>query len=731
MIAHRWALLAALLASTCTAAESSEVLQPPQRPKIGVALAGGSALGLAHVGVLRWLEEHRIPVDSIAGTSMGGLVGGLYATGHSVAEIEEFIRGIDWDFALAPGPSFRMLTYRRKEDFREYPSRFEFGYKKGLRIPAGLSAGHGVGLVLSRFTAPYGDLKSFDDLPTPFRCVATDLVTTREVVFDRGPLYNAMRATMSLPALFTPVEINNMVLVDGGLVNNLPVDVVRNMGADIVIAVTLEPPRDPKGDYSSSLLKVAGRSLSIMVTTNERRSLAQADLVIGPNLDGLSATDFTKAPPFYERGYAAAESRRLMLEKLALPEADYQRYLESRAARRRTELVKPQVVEIIARLDPERVAGLTRALTSTPDEPVDRDLLETSLTRLTGLGRYEAASYEFIRRPNQEGLLIQLTEKSHGPPFFRVAFTLDGNSSESLRFGIGGRLTFLDLGGPLSEWRTDLSIGTLNLLTTEYYYRIRASRFFIAPRASYEQQELPLYVQSRQVSAYTLRRAGGGIDFGYNFGRFKEVRAGFRAHFLDKAIDTGLDLLPDLSGPVQEFRVRWIHEGQDSPMVPTSGTRIVAEGFYGLRHPLTVRNYPGGELQLSHARPLQGRFSVLTGASGGVTQNQPGLRLRFPFGGPGQVSSLSPRELLGSRYYSGNAFLLTSLNSQSLSLFGKFYGAVGYELGRAWVPGIPATPRHSGTLGLLGETPFGLVFFGGAFGDQGDRKLFFRLGRAF
>lgn len=704
--------------------------QKTGRPKIGVALAGGAALGLAHVGVLRWLEEHRIPVDYIAGTSMGGLVGGLYATGRTAREMEDFVRDLDWDFIMASGPEFRQLTYRRKEDMREYPSRFEFGYKKGVKIPAGLSSGHGVGLALSRFTAPWGDLKDFDDLPTPFRCVATDLVAGKQVVFEEGPLYQALRATMSIPAVFTPVRMNGKVLVDGGAVNNLPVDVVRRMGADIVIAVTLESPPDPKEDYSS-LIKVAGRSLSVLIMTNELASLAKSDIPIAPDLKGLTGTDYSKAEEFYARGGKAAEEKRAILEKLSLSEAEYADYQAARRAKRRHETVKPQTVEIVGNLDPERVEMIKKTLGADRDHPVDLAVLEDSMTRLTGLGRYEAANYEFIHRPNEEGLLIQVKEKEYGPPFLRVAFTLDGNSGETLRFGIGGRLTFLDVGGPMSEWRSDFSLGTQNRLATEYYYRIRGGRYFVAPRLFYDEGALRFFSGGNELAEYSQSRGGGGIDLGYNFGRFTEIRFGYRSYKLKNSYQRGIPLLPDLEGRVGEFRMQWVHEGQNSPLIPTNGTRIASEIFYGTEHPDVSRNYPGAEGEISFARPLPRKFSYILGASGAATINEPGLSYRYTLGGPGAISSLSPRELFGNRYYRGSAFLLRSLNSDSLSLFGKFYGTVGYEMGRAWIPGTPATPRHSGSIGLSGETPFGVLFFGGAFGDQGDKKLFFRLGRIF
>lgn len=730
MSSYRRIIVGLLVVSSLQVAAQPVRESQSKRPRIGLALAGGGALGLAHIGVLKWLYEHQIPIDYIAGTSFGGLVGGLYATGHTPEEMEAFVKAIDWDFTLAPGPEFRQLIYRRKEDARDYPSRFEFGYKKGVKIPSGLSSGHGVGLVISRFAAPWPDLKSFDELPTPFRCIATDLISTKQIVFDQGPLFDALRATMSIPAVFTPVRQDGMVLVDGGIVNNLPVDVVRKMGAEIVIAVTLEPPADPKAKYDS-LLSVAGRSVSVLITTNERRSLALADVVIGPNSDGLTTTDYKKSAEFFTRGEKAAQDRRLILEKLSVGQAAWDDYVNRRRRLRRPEEVKPQVVEVVGDLPPERMESMKRGLQADPSKPLQQSAIEDALTRLTGLGRYEGAHYSFIKRPKEEGLLIEMKEKDHGPPFFRVAFTIDGNTGDTLRFGVSGRLTFMDFGGPLSEWRTDISAGEPNRVASEYYYRINGSRYFVAPYGSYEERPLRIFSQGQELASYSNRNGGGGVDLGYNFGRFKEVRFGYRIYHLENVIDTGLDFLPNFEGTVSELRARWVHEGQNSAMVPTSGSRASVEFFYGFQRPQVQGNYPGVDVTYSYARPVKGRVSLLSGAGAGVTKDSLGLAYRFQVGGPANVSSLSPYELIGSRYYRGGAFGLAALTNESIGLFGRFYGALGYELGRAWSPGGPATPRHSGTLGLMGETPFGLVFLGGAIGDQGDKKLFFRLGRIF
>src|ERR1700730_3509864 len=210
------------------------------RPRIGVALEGGGALGLAHVGVLQWFEEHHIPVDYVAGTSMGGLVGGFYATGMSPADLKKLIDGVDWNAILSDATPFEDLSFRRKEDQRAYPNAFILGLKNGLSLPAGLNAGHQIGLLIDRITLPYYKSESFATLPTPFRCVATDLVSGKQVVFEEGSLAEALRSTMSIPGAFAPEHDNDRVLVDGGLVNNLPTDVVKQMGADIVIAVHLD-----------------------------------------------------------------------------------------------------------------------------------------------------------------------------------------------------------------------------------------------------------------------------------------------------------------------------------------------------------------------------------------------------------------------------------------------------------------------------------------------------------
>ena len=259
------------------------VAHPAGRPTVGVAFGGGSARGIAHVGVIRWLEEHRIPIDAAAGTSMGGLIGGAYASGMEAAELKAFIMGLDWD-QLFGASSFAYKNIRRKADARAYPSRLEFGLKGGIVPPAALNNGESVELLLGRIAAPYWGIKDFDELPTPFRTVAVDLLSAQPVVMRSGSLADAMRATMSLPLIFPPIEVDGQILIDGATMNNVPADVVKAMGADKVVAISVGDLADREG-LSYTMFGVAGNTIDAMMRASTRRALASADVLVHVPLD--------------------------------------------------------------------------------------------------------------------------------------------------------------------------------------------------------------------------------------------------------------------------------------------------------------------------------------------------------------------------------------------------------------------------------------------------------------
>lgn len=719
--------IAAVLAGALLQAAQTGPARP--RKKIGLALSGGSALGLAHIGVIQWLEERRIPIDCIAGTSMGALVGGLYATGRDGRAIEQFVRELDWSAAFAPSVPFRHLAFRRKEDRRDFPSTIEFGLRRGLKLPPGVSAGHGAGLAISRFAAAYDMLPSFDELPTPFRCVATDLKRGREVVFSKGPLTVALRASMSLPALFAPVDYEGMLLVDGGLLNNLPVEVVKKMGADVVIAVALEKPYSD--GQITSLLAVAGRSISVMVAANERRSMGLADLVVMPDLAGLEADDYAKAQEFIRRGREAAGRKAMWLEQLAVTEDEYERYLAARRSRLQPATVRPEVIVIEGRMAEKRRRALVDALAADPKKPLDRARLETELNKIAGMGRYDAVSYSLLRHEKAEGILIRPHQKIHGPPFLNLAFLLDASRQEGLRFGIGGRLTFLDFGGPASEWRTDLQLGQTNRAASEYYWRIGGGKWFLAPQAFFAEDTRPLYRGKDQIADFVTRQGGAALDLGYAFGRFQELRAGMATGRTRIGMTRTAEEVEPLSGRFTDVHLRWAYEGQDSALVPRRGVRAALSASWLLNHPGVEGRAPLGEATLSYARLFGPRWSLLADTAAGMTRWQGALNNRFAVGGVGRLDALGRGREAGNRYYYGGLRLLRGLANESLGIFGRFYLFAAAESGNAWRAGGSPLPRYSGSAGLIGETAFGVVYLGGGVGDRGDRRLFFRLGRVF
>ena len=309
-------------------------LVPEGRPLVGLALGGGSARGLAHVGVLEWLEEHRIPVDVIAGTSIGGLIGGAYATGRSVAEVRALIEGIDWDAMFRGEVAYALKTFRRKEDRRDFPVRLDLGLRDGLRLAPGLDPGHEVELFLSRLAVPYAAPTCSDDLPIPFRAVATDIEAATVVELDEGSLATALRATMAIPGIFQPIERDGLLLADGGLLNNVPADVTRTMGADVVIAVNVSAPLEKRAALRS-LVSVANQAIGVMMVERTRAVLeTHADHVITPALEDIGADGWREFETIRARGYAAADAVAASLAVLSLAPEAWARHLEARRRRR-------------------------------------------------------------------------------------------------------------------------------------------------------------------------------------------------------------------------------------------------------------------------------------------------------------------------------------------------------------------------------------------------------------
>lgn len=705
------------------------------RKRIGLVLEGGGALGFAHIGVLQWLDEHHIPVDDVAGTSMGGLVGGLYASGNSPKDIAQFVDGIDWPTVLGGQAPFDTLSYRRKEDRVAFPNRLEFGFKHGFGLPSGLNSGAGVGLLLDREMLPYYDLKDFDDLPIPFRCVATELVSGTAHVFHDGSLAQAMRATMSIPGVFAPVAHGNEVYSDGAAVDNLPVDVARKMGAQVVIAVYLDTGTADRRSLNS-LVGVAGRNLAIMISENEKANLQDADILLKADVSKFTSGDFTKSTEIIPQGYKVAQAHAAELEKYALNDADWKAYVASRNARRRTTIPVPQFVYIYG-LTGAQKDEVQNEFLKFIGHPLDPTQVEATIHELLGIGTYESISYNMIDQDGRTGLLIRPRTKNHAPPFLNTGVTLSSNDANNILLGLGARATFTDFAGPGSELRLDGTVGPFATLSGELYKPIHFLHFrkgyFVAGRAYLTYTAAYFFNGSSQLSQYTEHRRGFGLDGGYQFNTRTELRVGEDYQWFGDKRTIGEPEQQEFNLTPWVSSARFTYFGQDDVEVPSRGSIVQSTLSHYTKRPGQAGGYTQMNTYIAQFVPVGARGTIALLANGGTSFNAQGLGLAgFELGGPLRLSAYDRGELLGDDYLllqGGYLYQLTKLNPV---IGDSVYAAGFYEVGKVW-NGPTTTPSFPNDFaaGILMKTLIGPVYGGVSIGDSDHRKWFLGLGRVF
>jgi len=707
----------------------------PERSRIGLALSGGGALGLAEIGVIQWIEEHHIPVDRIAGTSMGSIIGAMYATGMSPDEIRDFALQVNWDQALLPEPVYRDLSFRRKQDRRDFLVKAPLGFKQGLEGPNGYNPGQGVGLLLDRIPFPQSTIASFDDLPIPFRCVATDMQSGEGVVLHDGPLAQAVRASMAIPGIFTPVEVKGRTLADGGMVQNIPVETVRAMHADVVIAIEL---RLPPGDISQlgSLTGVLSRAIDVMITQNERRSLRLADAKVSVDVAGFWVTDYSRVGELIQLGYRSAASQSEALLPYAIQDpAEWQGYLEQRAARKHPPIKKVDAIQV-AGADPDTNRRIEHQLAKNVRGPLNLPSLERQLTRIAGEGQFDDLGYEGIVQSGVPTLRIRAHEKSYGPPFMDLALNVEGSGVAAFDFSAGARVTFMDIAHHGGEWRNDLLFGSANLAATEFYQPIAQSRFFLSPYAFASKYARNSFNGLTRVAVFGDERAGGGFDIGYNSGRRGELRIGYALFDGKLAPLVGAAGLPIARGSTGEVRARFVWDGQDSPSVPSSGTRIIASLSRILQSPGGAHAIDQFDLQTSNFIPLSSTTSLFADVAGGSTfSSNAGPFQVFELGGPFRLGAYLRDTFLGNNYAYASLGFRRELYRLPQLIGKKVYWGGWYEAGSAFGtstsnPG-PVVVRGTFNLGVISDTILGPIAIAGSLSPTGQSRVNFSIGRLF
>ncbi len=706
------------------------------RPRIGLVLSGGGARGAAHVGVLKVLEELRIPVDAIAGTSMGAIVGGLYASGMSPDTLEKTLSGVDWGRALTDRSARDLLSYRRKQDDIDLAMQFRVGLK-GWKpsLPLGLIQGQRLEMLLRSLVVPVATVKDFDQLVHPFRAVAADLATTRAVVLGEGDLVTAMRASMSVPAVFAPVPYENGLLIDGGVADNLPVDVVRKMNVDVVIAVDIGTQLAKLEDLGSAYAVNDQMLTGLMRRETERQlaSLGPADITIVPDLGKFTSADFLAAARIMPLGEAAARTAAERLRRLSLSAAAWKEY---RSGLRRFTGEPPTVagLKIVqdSDLSDEYVASL---VTVQPGQKLDQARLGEDIQRVYGLDRFSKVGYELADAgPGRVDLGIAARRREWGVDYMQFGLALHSNLANAAAFDFHLRLNKLAASSSGGEWRTDLRVGQNQLLASEYYQPFGGARsFFWAPRIVVRRQPLVLLSEGDEVGIFRLRAAGAAVDVGRAMGNWGELRLGFERLNGSLRQEAGTQL-PGSDLDEGRFYVRFGTDTYDNSAFPRAGAQTFTDVGYSAQALGATDDLGRGSLVADKATSW-GRHTLLFGVEAGGFFDDTKIGFPYSLGGFGRLSGLGEGSIAGRYLALARVMYYARVKRLGLAAIDMpIYVGGSVELGNTWLKWHDVDPTSlllHGSLFAGLDTPLGPVYFGAGFGEQDRRAAFFFLGRSF
>jgi NTE family protein len=766
--------LTGVLAAGCLSSAAGAVTAqtpPPVRPRICLVLSGGGARGMAHIGVLKVLEDLKIPIDCIAGTSMGAIVGGLYASGMTAEQIDSTMRSVDWQEAFRDAPPRRDLAFRRKQDDRNFLVKLPLGLKHGkVLLPKGFIQGQKLQETLRQLTLPFSNTTNFDLLPTPFRAVATDLETGSAVIMDKGDLAIAMRASMSAPGVFAPVELNGRLLVDGGLAENLPINVARAMHADILIVSDVSFPLQPRTALDSAL-SITNQMLAILVrkdSDRQKATLGPEDILIEPNLGSATATDFTAASYVIARGEDAARDAMTRLSAYGVGDAAYRNYLARRAARepglppikfvRVDEQSKRYEKTILAEMQP--LVG----------KPLDLNEVGKRITELYGLGNFETLDYTLVDQKagaaqgsaagqpstagqggagqgavagedsdEDSGLEVRARRKSWGPNYVRFGLNLEDDFQGNSLYNAAARFVLTELDDLGAELLTDVQVGSDTKIASEFYQPLNASRtWFVAPSARIEAKDLLIYDKDVEVAEFRDREAEADIDFGREIGNWGEIRVGY--HRTNGAARERLGD-PDLVEPqynLGEYFFKFSYDRLDNVHFPREGQTFSLQ--WDANRTNLGADIASDKVQADWlmARSL-GRNTILLWTSAGSTLDgnfKPNALPEFySLGGFFNLSGLAPQSLYGPHYAIGRAIYFRKIGSGGEGFF-EFPAYIGMslEIGNTYQQrgDISYGSAHKdGSVFLAFDTFLGPVYLGTGYDQSGNSAFYLFLGRTF
>lgn len=703
-----------------------------RRPTIGLVLGGGGALGLSHIGVLKVLEENRIPIDYIGGTSMGSIIAGFYASGMSPDEMESFLRSLNWDEVMNDATPRRELAFRRKREDQRY--LFEMGLNWGRpKMGTGMAAGQKFNNVMTYITLRAAAITNFNELPIPYRAVATDLQSGTPFVIDHGSLAVAMRASMAVPGVFTASTIDGHLLVDGGIVNNLPVDVVKKMGADITIAVDVGSDADVVSpEELKSLGGVLGRTYSIAQRPEQLAQYQRANIGIQPKLAPLTAAQFDQVEQFVAKGESAARAKASELSKFSVSADEYKSFLaKQRRANPTTIQVRDVTVSGENRVSESCIRG---RISSQPNAPFDMNAVRRDLLRVYGIGEFEQVLFRLPRNDDGTSTLnYHVTEKSWGPTYFKYGLHLQSDFDKDADWAMLLNVTRMSLNSLGAEWRNELEIGSAQGVLSEFYQPLDMRGFlFLAPNVEYRSEIQSLYEGKDRVAQYDVKNFEVRLDAGVQLRNHAELRVGPVWGEAQAKVETGSSDVPGVDENYAGLATSLIVDRQDRTLFAREGYYIAVRGVF-------ARDALGGDRDfdrlgaVAHTPMSWGGHTVTLGLQAGTDlgSSLPPYA-QFTLGGPFGFAGLAEDQFRGSSLGVGSISYRYRLIQLPSQIGRGAYAISRFDVGNVWPDEVDAGDlRYGGTLGLGADTVIGPLYLAYGHADGGYGCVYFSLGTAF
>lgn len=737
-LAYRAAFV--VLLSLVCAFERFATADTPARPRIGVALSGGGARGGAHMGVLQVLEALRVPIDVIVGTSFGALVGGLYASGLSVDAIQRRVLDADLENKFISEIPRDALSFRRKQDDAELLVKYRLGIKnRKLQFPTGFISGQAFRRWLDEVLFAVRGVNDFGDLPIPFRCVTTDIVSGDQIILQEGDLPTAIYACMAVPGLLPPVEQNGRLLVDGGLVNNLPVDVARALGADMVIAVDIGTPLAPRDELDSAfgILNHIPRLMIRGNTENTLKSLRSDDILIQPALADISATSFGRLEETIVAGRAAARALSDKLEALGL---DTGRYAQHLAARAQPATDRPVVDFVRIESTPRyREAYLRTFLRLRPGEVLNPEELEADLREIYALGAFESVDYAIVDDQGQTGVVIDAIEKRTGRNFLRFGFGLEDNFDNINVYSAAVSYTMTQLNPWGGEWRSELRLGSVRRIFSEFYQPFgTTSRFFVNPFFEWQQRRVQLYDDGDAIGSQAITTLEAGVGIGRTFGNWGQFSLSYTGGVgrEDPDVFDVLEMFESVDFDLGAFAMSFAVDTLDSLDFPRHGSSALLGWRAGREALGEDDNNDTVLIDWFHANTW-GRNTLGTWITTASTlDDQSPSRNDLTAGGFLDLSGFQTDQLSGRHLGVARALFYRRLRGGPIAslINTPIYLGGSLEWGNVWLNSDDITLNNfllAGSAFLGAETVIGPVFFAGGYAEGGHGAVYLSVGRPF